>query len=449
MDFSARLNLPFLLPNQAQKHVTCNEVFRNLDSLVQLAVISTGIAVEPEMPTEGDAYILPAGASGSNWSAAAANSIAVFADLTWRFLEPQPGWCAYDLSRSALIVFETGEWHLVEPPPPVTAPQLGINTDASGVNRLAVKSDAVLMSHDDLTPGTGDMRVVLNKAGPGLTGTVLFQSDYEGRAEIGLAGDDNLHLRVSDGTSWADGMVIGSTTGTASFPAGLVHHASGARQSGIILTPGGDGEVSVFRTDVARSPAPRTYVLAGVTGDTLTLTSPSASEIFLNAYMEGVSLLRVWNTSRTPAEPAWVRRSDGTNGLQVTDSADIAAWLTDDTLQVGDPASVTPGSCMALDISPMMSARLGAVFPQTGLLLKIGAAGAAGSEVSLDASPSGAVGSFAGVKSTDTGALRISQLVVPTDQSSPVSDSNLVFVREGGASGGLGVCLVSVTGVLA
>lgn len=38
MDTSPRLTLPYLMPNQAQKHVTHNEALRQLDVLVQLAV---------------------------------------------------------------------------------------------------------------------------------------------------------------------------------------------------------------------------------------------------------------------------------------------------------------------------------------------------------------------------------------------------------------------------
>jgi hypothetical protein len=38
-------------------------------------------------------------------------------------------------------------------------PLLGIRATADPGNRLAVKSDGVLLSHDDVTPGTGDLRV--------------------------------------------------------------------------------------------------------------------------------------------------------------------------------------------------------------------------------------------------------------------------------------------------
>ena len=40
---------------------------------------------------------------------------------------------------------------------------LGINTGADTTNRLAVKSEAALLSWDDAKPGPGNMRTTLNK----------------------------------------------------------------------------------------------------------------------------------------------------------------------------------------------------------------------------------------------------------------------------------------------
>jgi hypothetical protein len=47
------LQLPYLLPNQAQKHVTLNEALKALDVLVQLAVASRALSVPPGAPLPG------------------------------------------------------------------------------------------------------------------------------------------------------------------------------------------------------------------------------------------------------------------------------------------------------------------------------------------------------------------------------------------------------------
>ena len=45
--------------------------------------------------------------------------------------------------------------------------------------------------------GAGDHRLLIDKASPANTASQVFQSGASGRAEIGLAGDDDLHLKVS------------------------------------------------------------------------------------------------------------------------------------------------------------------------------------------------------------------------------------------------------------
>lgn len=63
----------------------------------------------------------------------------------------------------------------------LSAVRLGVNTDADTINRLAVKSDAVLLSHD-VTPGSGDLRVTMNKAGAAEDAGLVFQTGYASRA---------------------------------------------------------------------------------------------------------------------------------------------------------------------------------------------------------------------------------------------------------------------------
>lgn len=59
-DTTQNLFLSYLLPNQAQKHVTMNQSLGVLDAAVQVAVVSRN---EPEpLPgaVDGDRYIVPA-----------------------------------------------------------------------------------------------------------------------------------------------------------------------------------------------------------------------------------------------------------------------------------------------------------------------------------------------------------------------------------------------------
>ena len=66
-DFTPKLGLPYLLPNQAQKHVTLNESLRALDSLVMASVEAIGETVPPAAPVDGQAWITSAAPTGA-WS---------------------------------------------------------------------------------------------------------------------------------------------------------------------------------------------------------------------------------------------------------------------------------------------------------------------------------------------------------------------------------------------
>ena len=208
-DRSPALDLPYLLPSQAQKHVTHNDALQRLDTLVQLCVEGFDQATPPALPEEGRAYALGPNPIGV-W-AAQAHSIAVFQNATWAFITPQIGWRAFGRSEGAFRIWTGTTW---KPPVPEldNLDHLGIGTSADAVNRLAVAADASLLSHD----GAGH-QLKVNKATPTDTASLLFQTGWSGRAEMGLAGNDDFALKVSaDGAAWTTGLSVAAATGTVS-----------------------------------------------------------------------------------------------------------------------------------------------------------------------------------------------------------------------------------------
>lgn len=241
MSQSPRLKLSYILPQQAQKHVSANESFRRLDALVQLSVKSAILAAEPPAPAEGDAYILPAGAAGASWSLLAAGTVAAFQDGQWLEHSPRPGWRAYVESAGKFHIYNGAVWsEEASSGSSGSFATVGVNAAADASNKLAVKSNAALFSHDDVTPGTGDARVVINKSAAAKTASVVFQDAFAGRAEFGLTGKDDFSLKVSaDGTSWTEALVIDNDNGFvgigASAPSDLLHLVapSGGSASGL------------------------------------------------------------------------------------------------------------------------------------------------------------------------------------------------------------------------
>ena len=201
---SAILSLPYIQPAQAQKHVTHNEALRHLDLVVQLGVTDRDRGTPPADPAEGARHIVGAGASGA-W-AGREGQIALWSTAEgWLFTPPLTGWRAWVAAEEDLIVFDGTGWkglHEV----------LGINTVADEVNRLAVASEASLFSHD----GAGH-QVKVNKEAAGDTASLLFQTGWSGRAEMGTTGSDAFALKVSaDGVTWRTALEADPATGLVS-----------------------------------------------------------------------------------------------------------------------------------------------------------------------------------------------------------------------------------------
>ncbi|MGJ8547372.1 MAG: DUF2793 domain-containing protein [Sulfitobacter sp.] len=210
---SSILGLPLIQPAQAQKHVTHNEALRLLDVLVQLVVSSRSTSAPPVDPPNGRRHIVPAGASGA-W-AGQQGMLAVYWENAWVFLTPLAGWQAYVKDEDRHVTYQTGSWH--EASALQTLPLLGINASADATNRLTVSAANVLLTHEG-----GDHRLKINKAAETDTASLLFQSNFSGRAEMGAAGNDDFSLRVSpDGSAWTTALQVDASTGRPALPQGL------------------------------------------------------------------------------------------------------------------------------------------------------------------------------------------------------------------------------------
>jgi hypothetical protein len=195
------LGLPLILPNQAQKHVTHNEALAVLDVIVQLAVITRDQTVPPALAVTGDRHIVPAGAT-LDW-AGRAGHVAVMTAAGWQFHAPNPGWQAQVLAEGQVAVFDGLVWTTPSEGALVVA-KLGVSASPDVTNRLAVTSPATLLNH----AGAGH-QLKLNKAAAGETASLLFQTGFSGRAEMGTAGTDEFSIKTSaDGSSFQTGIRV-------------------------------------------------------------------------------------------------------------------------------------------------------------------------------------------------------------------------------------------------
>lgn len=256
MSETPRLKLGALASEQSQKHVTVNEALVKLDALVDLHLLDRHLT-SPPAANDGDAYLVAAGAT-DEWSGQD-HRIAYRIDGGWRFYDPFTGLRAYVVDENALMVFDGTNWvDLSSILGFQSVQQLGINTVSDLANRLAIKSSAVLFAGPEQTEGgDGDIQVKIAKEAATDTASLLFQTDYSGRAELGLAGDDDFQIKVSaDGTSWRTALSIDRTTGAVDFPNGggglpagaVIWHAAQTPPSGFLVCDGTAISRSSFAT---------------------------------------------------------------------------------------------------------------------------------------------------------------------------------------------------------
>ena len=204
-ELSARLGLPFILPAQAQKHVTHNEALEQLDMLVQLSVEAFDAVSPPTLAEEGDVWALGADPVGE-W-AGQAGRLALWRAGGWEFTSPRRGWRA--AHGRDLRLWDGSVWGRPDPGALQDLDGVGINASHDTANRLAVASEATLLTHD----GAGH-QLKINKNASTDTASLLFQTGWSGRAEMGLSGADDFSVKVSpDGSAWHEAIVVDRDTG--------------------------------------------------------------------------------------------------------------------------------------------------------------------------------------------------------------------------------------------
>ena len=228
-DHSARLALPYLAAGQMQKHVTLNEALTRLDALVQTAVVSRTTTAQPAAPEDGGLWILPSGATGADWSTRPEGALMRAEGGGWTVVETGDGLIALVRDVDEVVVRHGGDWVALGARLGVAQAltRLGIGTTADGANPFAARLNAALWTAlEAWAGGTGDLRLTLNKEASGDVLSLLFQSGWGGRAELGLVGDDDLRLKVSaDGSSWHDAFAVDRATGRMTFARGAGRRA--------------------------------------------------------------------------------------------------------------------------------------------------------------------------------------------------------------------------------
>ena len=414
---TTRLSLPLLAAAQAQKHVTHNEALVALDSVIQLSAVSRTLTTAPSNAVQGARYLVAANATAP-W-AGKSDKIACFEDGGWQFLTPQTGWRVFVSAEQLMLVYDGAAWVDMKIR---SADMLGNNTSADANTRLSVSSNGSLLSH-----AGSDHQLRINKAGTGNVASLIYQTGFSGRAEMGLAGSDDFRIKTSpDGAAWQDALIASRTTGEVRFPAGLVDANTGLKPAMLMPSLVKD----IWRSDMDSPATPRTYTVASISSNVVTLTTNEVEQFF-NVGMQNATMVRIWSMSKSPAQAAWVTWNISANAFSVSSAADIASWAAGESLRLGDPnpTGTNALSMVALDLSNYLQAAFGTVFRQRGLKISLSVAAVNG-RANMSCSGTGAVGTAFGSSSNNDGSSQSSFLDVFTSVQSPISNSNRLFIRE-------------------
>lgn len=222
METTPRLSLPLIQPGQALKHITHNEALIRLDMMSAVSVLSDSLSEPPVTVTDGDSYRVAVAGTGA-WSGLD-GQIVMWIGTQWNNLPSPEGLLAFVRDSGIWTIRTDTGWEALnrDAATDFTAQSLSVNTTADPHNRVSMKTRSMLVSHDDVTPEGGDVRLSLNKQSESDTASLLLTNGYQSCAEIGLVGTDDLSIRVSaDGQTFLPALTISSTTGAVSLPQGL------------------------------------------------------------------------------------------------------------------------------------------------------------------------------------------------------------------------------------
>ena len=251
-----RAQLPLLAAAQAQKHVTHNDALLQLDALIFARFLSRNVSTPPATPADGDTYLVKATATGA-WTGQN-GQIAYANGGVWRFAAPFTGLTAYVVDEAKLIVFNGTAWvDYASTLALQNVPLIGVNATADATNKFAVSSSALLFNNI----GNG-VQMKLNKNAVADTASILYQTGFSGRAEIGLTGDDDFHFKVSgDGATFFEALRLTKTSGLVSLPIGQLKFPATQNPSSDVNTLD-DYKEGTFAPTIAGSTTPGAHTYA-------------------------------------------------------------------------------------------------------------------------------------------------------------------------------------------
>lgn len=167
---TSQFNLPLLSGSQAQKSVTVNEALSILDAVAQLRVVNATTMDPPLGANDGDAYLVPIGATGA-WFGEDGN-LAIHANGGWRFVAPKAGWHAFNMDTGTSQLFDGTDWL----PSTLAATPSGTATEYEIVELDFDITSGTALTTPPMIPANGQVVGVTGRVIEAITGTLTSWS---------------------------------------------------------------------------------------------------------------------------------------------------------------------------------------------------------------------------------------------------------------------------------
>lgn len=194
-EYTSRLKLPLLVPNQSGKEIFHNEALITLDNLIQNCVIDKDLSIPPTNPNIGDIYIVGNSATG-DWLNND-NSVTIY-DNGWRFLQPIDGFTFFVKDEDCFYTYTNNIWQKTN--------NLINITELKNVEFIdLVENDVIIYTGEKFT-NTQDLKLQ----------TINFNNINKIENE-----NNNLLLKYNNNEEWRTTISIDNTTGRIDFKNGI------------------------------------------------------------------------------------------------------------------------------------------------------------------------------------------------------------------------------------
>lgn len=190
-EYTNRLKLPLLVPNQSGKEIFHNEALIVLDNLIQNCVLDKDLSIPPENPNVGDIYIIAINAAGE-WLNND-NNIAIY-DNGWRFLQVEDGFTFFVKDENCFYTYVSNLWQK-------TNKLINIE-DLKNIDFVDLTENDVIVYNGERFINTQNLKLK----------TIDFNNANKIETE-----NSNLTIKYNNNEEWQTALSINNTTGRVDF----------------------------------------------------------------------------------------------------------------------------------------------------------------------------------------------------------------------------------------